>query len=783
MKTLFRWLLLAAGLFATPALAQPAQVQKTNKLPVYMHYMPWFETPATNNGNWGYHWTFNNRNPNVVDGSGKRQIASHFYPLIGPYASSDPDVVEYHLLLMKLSGIDGVLVDWYGTAGNNGDIGSLLRNSNALINRTAGTGLKFGLILEDRFTGSVDNGRANLDYARQNYFSRPEYIRYNNAPLLGVFGPITFNQPSQWTSILAAAGQDVEFLTLWDNDNAGGNADGQYVWPYQSPGQTNFLSYMEAYYRDRAPSKKTVMGVAYPGYYDFYAEGGAGASNFYIPHNNGQTLDQTLGLVDRYRSNIDLLQLATFNDFGEGTIFEPTQETGFSYLARVQRYTGVSYTEADLKQVYRLYNLRKKYAGNAAKQNQLNQAFNAFVALRLPDAVAALNAADNTNPPPPPPISGDPNLAGVYTLQNRLSGLNLEVASASQADRARVQQYQNNGCTCQQFRLTHLGNGLYSIIAQHSGKGLDVNYVSQDNGAAIVQWPYVGGANQQFYAIGTGGGYYKLVAKHSGKAIEVADLSKNNGTIVQQYTDNGGAQQQWKLNPVGTPPPPATSSVFIEAERYSAFNNAQLEACTDQGGGQDVGYLKPGSWLAYNNIRFPVSGTYTIEYRVASASNGGRFGAELQGGAVQLGLVDVPNTGGWQTWRTITQQVNVTAGTYNFGLNVKVGDWNINWLRITPPPTAAAAQSAAMLAAPAPAALVTGLDLYPNPATDRLQVRAGHSLAGSYYQLFDATGRLQASGTLDAAGDVNVATLRAGVYLFVVTTPDQQRVTRRLIKQ
>src|SRR5205807_732935 len=82
-----------------------------------------------------------NTNPNIIDANGHRQIASNYYPLIGPYASSDPNLIEYHLLLMKLSGIDGVLVDWYGTQGSNGDVGSLLTNSNAMINSTAGVGL------------------------------------------------------------------------------------------------------------------------------------------------------------------------------------------------------------------------------------------------------------------------------------------------------------------------------------------------------------------------------------------------------------------------------------------------------------------------------------------------------------------------------------------------------------------------------------------------------------------------------------------------------------------
>ncbi len=80
--------------------------------------MPWFQTPYSLGGtSWGYHWTLNSSsyNPNVIDGLGRRKIASWYYPLIGPYDSLDPAVLEYHVLLMKLAGIDGVIVDWYGS--------------------------------------------------------------------------------------------------------------------------------------------------------------------------------------------------------------------------------------------------------------------------------------------------------------------------------------------------------------------------------------------------------------------------------------------------------------------------------------------------------------------------------------------------------------------------------------------------------------------------------------------------------------------------------------------
>ena len=52
--------------------------------------------------------------PSLQDENGRPDIASYTMPLTGPYDSSDDAVLEYQILLMKLSGIDGVIVDWYG---------------------------------------------------------------------------------------------------------------------------------------------------------------------------------------------------------------------------------------------------------------------------------------------------------------------------------------------------------------------------------------------------------------------------------------------------------------------------------------------------------------------------------------------------------------------------------------------------------------------------------------------------------------------------------------------
>lgn len=122
-------------------------------------------------------------------------------------------------------------------------------------------------------------------------------------------------------------------------------------------------------------------------------------------------------------------------------------------------------------------------------------------------------------------------------------------------------------------------------------------------------------------------------------------------------------------------------NTLIQAENYFANNGVQTEATTDAGGGQNVGWIETNDWMAYSGITIPTSGTYTIEYRVASPS-GGRLSADLNGGAVILGEVPVPATGGWQNWTTVSHSVNINAGTYNFGVFAKTGGWNINWIRI-----------------------------------------------------------------------------------------------------
>ena len=402
MRIAICWLVVFAGslLTATAAAEVPPAITKTNPLPVYMHYMPWFDAPATPGGDgWGHHWTMRNRDPNVVDSAGRRQIASHYYPKIGPYASSDPHVIEYHLLLMKLAGVDGVLINWYGEQGTNGDVAQLLRNSNAIVERVGKYGLKFAVVFEDRFAADLAQAQANMRYLHEHYFKRPEYIRHGTEqrPLVLVFGPITFQKPDEWNAIVAKAGEPLTLLTLpYESTEAGANAAGEFQWIWEDEAKDNAIEVLADFLKNRALQLKTVCGVAYPGFNDYYEEGGDGAVvPFEILHDDGQTLARTLELANTHRDELAMLQLATWNDFGEGTMFEPTAETGFDYLAQVQKFTGVPYKKADLELVYQLYEARQLHAGDAAKMESLDKVVDRLNALKPNDARALLDEIES----------------------------------------------------------------------------------------------------------------------------------------------------------------------------------------------------------------------------------------------------------------------------------------------------------------------------------------------------------------------------------------------------
>ena len=124
----------------------------------------------------------------------------------------------------------------------------------------------------------------------------------------------------------------------------------------------------------------------------------------------------------------------------------------------------------------------------------------------------------------------------------------------------------------------------------------------------------------------------------------------------------------------------------VQVEDFIRMFGLGTEDTTDEGGGSNIGYTDTGDYADYK-IFTNSSSKYTVDFRVASESNGGKISLSLveensSREYVVLSEVDFPSTGGWQEWTTITANLenNMPKGIFNLRLKVLDGGFNMNWL-------------------------------------------------------------------------------------------------------
>lgn len=116
------------------------------------------------------------------------------------------------------------------------------------------------------------------------------------------------------------------------------------------------------------------------------------------------------------------------------------------------------------------------------------------------------------------------------------------------------------------------------------------------------------------------------------------------------------------------PQKPKPAFQKIEAESYSNQSGIQTEACTDTGGGLNVGFIENGDYVIYKNIDFDTGAT-SFQARVASDTNGGKIEIRLGGSTGTLiGTCSVTSTGGWQVWTDVKCNVSSVTGIHDLYL-------------------------------------------------------------------------------------------------------------------
>jgi hypothetical protein len=351
------------------AAAGPAAADPPKRPLVLAHYMPWFVAKPASPA-WGWHWTMNAFDPDKVDG-GRRPIASHYYPLIGPYDSGDPVVIEYHLLLMKLAGIDGLVADWYGLAGRF-DYPVIHRHTAALFPAAARFGLKVAICYEDRTIPElveagviargdrVEHAEQTLGWLREHWFAEASYLKLGGRPVLLSFGSEGLTD-REWQEALPRGADAPLYLSEHRRRPA---ASGGFDWPVPKEGPAAAERFYEAS-RDW-PAR---MPAVYPRFHDIYAEAKVHPSYGRIPDDRGRTFATSLKRA--LTSGAPLVQVVTWNDWGEGTAVEPSAEFGYRDLEATQRLRrelidpGFAPGKDDLRLVHRLYLLRRRRGDRA----------------------------------------------------------------------------------------------------------------------------------------------------------------------------------------------------------------------------------------------------------------------------------------------------------------------------------------------------------------------------------------------------------------------------------
>lgn len=382
--------------------------------PLLVYYMPWYVAKPYSS-DWGWHWTMNHFDPDAINASGERQIASWYYPLIGPYDSADPAVLEYHVVLMKLAGIDGIIVDWYGPD-NYLDYGINNQRTAAIFQYARKAGLKLCLCYEDQTiqqeinggyitaSNAIPHAQQTMLYLQTNYFSDPNYLRWSNQPVLLNFGPQYFKTNSQWQAIFSVLTNSPAFFTEDNRLAAGAGAfDWPPMWLSQAPGTEGVLSgaALDSYlstFQQNGRSWPAFICSAFPRFHDIYQQAGVRDYWGYLGDKRGETLRATLSRA--LTNNSFMAQVVTWNDFGEGTMVEPTSEYGYRDLGLIQdlrrQYveSAFSHRTNDFEIATRLYHLRRRFSNNSLVSSKLDSVFDSIIGNNLARANRQLTELD-----------------------------------------------------------------------------------------------------------------------------------------------------------------------------------------------------------------------------------------------------------------------------------------------------------------------------------------------------------------------------------------------------
>ncbi|CAM4217801.1 hypothetical protein FHS16_000412 [Paenibacillus endophyticus] len=193
-------------------------------------------------------------------------------------------------------------------------------------------------------------------------------------------------------------------------------------------------------------------------------------------------------------------------------------------------------------------------------------------------------------------------------------------------------------------------------------------------------------ANQTLAAInipntGDWGAYQNIETKLSLSAGEqtlrvyVVNAGFNFNWLSFEFVSDSVIEPEPEPNPTDGPFFQIPGAVEVEAFHFGS--GAEVKDSAHVGAGKYVGALDAGDWMEYTYVEAAGAGVYEVEFKVASPNSGKRFQLENAWGNV-LADVQVPNTGGWDAWQTVSAIMTLPAGSQSLQLVTAEGGFNLD---------------------------------------------------------------------------------------------------------
>ena len=120
----------------------------------------------------------------------------------------------------------------------------------------------------------------------------------------------------------------------------------------------------------------------------------------------------------------------------------------------------------------------------------------------------------------------------------------------------------------------------------------------------------------------------------------------------------------------------------IEVESYVKMVGLAIENTTDEGEGKNLSYTDANDYADYL-VYSEEAAAFQVDFRLAAQNNSGEIGlflVDINENETLLGKVITPVTGGWQTWTTVSGNLNMPAGIHTLRMRVLKGGFNFNWM-------------------------------------------------------------------------------------------------------